>query len=56
MYNHITWENDSMVVVFPSHNGDKEGKRCSTKHVYANVAEPSVRPKYIEKGDLVKVS
>lgn len=44
MYNHITWENDSMVVVFPSHKGDKEGKRCSPKHVYANVAEPSICP------------
>ena len=44
MYNHITWENDSMVVVFPSHKGDKEGKRSSPKHVYANVAEPSICP------------
>ena len=44
MYNHITWENDSMVVVFPSHKGNKEGKRCSPKHVYANVAEPSICP------------
>jgi hypothetical protein len=44
MYNHITWVNDSIVVVFPSHKGGKEGKRCSRRHVYANVAEPSICP------------
>ena len=44
MYNHISWENDSLVVVFPSHKGDKEGKRSSPKHVYANVTEPSICP------------
>ena len=44
MYNHISWENDSLVVVFPSHKGDKEGKRSLPKHVYANVTEPSICP------------
>lgn len=44
MYNHITWENDSLVVVFPSHKGDKDGKNALPKHVYANTAEPSICP------------
>ena len=44
MYNHISWENDSLVVVFPSHKGDKDGLRSLKKHVYANVAEPSICP------------
>ena len=44
MYNHVSWENDSLVVVFPSHKGDKEGKRSLPKHVYANVADPSICP------------
>lgn len=44
MYNHISWENDSMVIVFPSHKGDKEGRSALPKHVYANIAEPSVCP------------
>ena len=44
MYNHISWENDSMVIVFPSHKGDKEGRNALPKHVYANIAEPSVCP------------
>jgi hypothetical protein len=26
MYNHIPWELDAIVIVFPSHKGDKEGK------------------------------
>ena len=44
MYNHVSWENDSMVVVFFSHKGNKEGRNALPKHVYANIAEPSVCP------------
>ena len=44
MYNHISWENDTMVIVFPSHKGDKEGRNALPKHVYANIAEPSICP------------
>jgi hypothetical protein len=44
MYNHVSWENDSMVFVFPSHKGDKEGRNALPKHVYANTAEPSICP------------
>ena len=44
MYNHISWENDSLVIVFPSHKGDKEGRTALPKHVYAKIAEPSICP------------
>ena len=44
MYNHVSWENDSMVIVFPSHKGDKEGRNALPKHVYANIAEPNICP------------
>ena len=44
MYNHISWENDSMVIVFPSHKGDKEGRNALPKHVYANIVEPTACP------------
>ena len=44
MYNHVSWENDSLVIVFPSHKGDKEGRNALPKHVYANIAEPYVCP------------
>jgi hypothetical protein len=41
MYNHIL---DAMVIVFPSHKGDEEGKNALPKHVYANTAEPHICP------------
>jgi hypothetical protein len=44
MFNHISWEEDAMVIVFPSHKGDKEGKHCSPKHVYANPSNPEICP------------
>ena len=44
MYNHISWENDSLVIVFPSHKGDKDGKKSLPKHVYANTLEPAICP------------
>ena len=44
MYNHISWENDAMVIVFPSHKGDKEGRNALPKHVYANIVEPTACP------------
>jgi len=36
MYDHIWWEEDAMVIVFPTQKNDKENKRVSPKHVYAN--------------------
>jgi hypothetical protein len=44
MYNHISWVDDAMVIVFPLHKGDQEGTRSLPKHVYANTAEPSICP------------
>jgi hypothetical protein len=44
MYDHITWEEDSMVIVFPTTKADQEGKNCSPKHVFANVQCPEICP------------
>lgn len=44
MYNHVSWNLDAMVIVFPSHKGDKEGKNALPKHIYANTAEPHICP------------
>ena len=44
MYNHISWVDDAMVIVFPSHKGDKDGIRALPKHVYANTCEPHICP------------
>ena len=44
MYNHVSQGSDSLVVVFPSHKGDQEGRTALPKHVYANTAEPSICP------------
>lgn len=44
MYNHISWNNDSMVIVFPTHKGDQNGETSLPKHVYANPLEPSLCP------------
>jgi hypothetical protein len=33
-----------MIIVFPSHKGDKEGRTALPKHFYANTAEPSKCP------------
>jgi hypothetical protein len=44
MYNHISWDGDSMVIVFPSHKGDKEGNVSLPKHVFANPLDPALCP------------
>lgn len=44
MYDHVSWNLDAMVIVFPSHKSDKEGKNALPKHVYANAAEPHICP------------
>ena len=35
------WENDAMVVVFPTHKGDEEGNDGLPKHVVTNPSCPS---------------
>jgi len=42
MYDHIWWEEDAMVVVFPTQKNDNENKRMSPKHVYANPNNPEI--------------
>jgi hypothetical protein len=44
MLQHITWENDSLLVTTPKHKGDQEGNNCYPKHVYANPVNPIVCP------------
>lgn len=44
MFEHISWSEDAMVIVFPSHKGDKEGHNTAPKHVYANPLNPFICP------------
>eukprot|EP01032_Pedospumella_encystans_P016315 gene16315-18618_t len=44
MYNHMCWDGDAMVIVFPSHKGDKEGNVSLPKHVFANPLDPELCP------------
>ncbi len=44
MLQHLSWENDSLVVILPKHKGDQEGSRVYPKHVYANPILPEICP------------
>lgn len=44
MYDHIKWENDSLVIHVPVSKGDQEGAKTSPKHVYANPTCPALCP------------
>ena len=44
MYDHIAWQGDCMVVVFPLHKGDREGLKGAPKHVYTNPESPQLCP------------
>lgn len=44
MFNHISWEEDAMVFVFPTQKNDKEGKNNTKLHVYANPTTPEICP------------
>jgi len=41
---HISWNNDSMVITVPTTKSDKEGSREKSFHVYANPLEPLLCP------------
>lgn len=43
-FDHFSWAEDCMTVVFPTHKGDKEGKNAVAKHVYANPLNPVMCP------------
>jgi hypothetical protein len=44
MLDHLSWENDSLLVTTPKHKGDQEGNHCYPKHVYANPDNPYICP------------
>lgn len=44
MYQHISWEEDAMVVVFPTTKSDKAGKNSAPIHVFANPSTPEICP------------
>lgn len=44
MFQHISWEEDSMVIVFPTTKSDKVGKNSSPIHVFANRKCPEICP------------
>ena len=44
MFQHISWEMDSLVVQFAQHKGDKEGQVRFGRHVYANPGDPKICP------------
>ena len=43
-FTHISWEEDSMVVVFPTTKSDKVGKNSSPIHIFANRKSPEICP------------
>ena len=44
MLQHISWEQDSLLITTPKHKGDQEGNNCYPKHVYANPESPVICP------------
>jgi hypothetical protein len=36
MYQHVSWEEDSLVVKIARHKDDQEGKHFLPKHIYAS--------------------
>src|SRR5690349_10266066 len=44
MFNHFSWEGDSMTITLPKTKGDPEGLKVFPKHVYANPFNPLVCP------------
>lgn len=44
MFDHISWIDDSLTIVFPTHKGDQEGRDAAPKHVFANPSNPEMCP------------
>lgn len=44
MYEHLSWQNDALIVSTPKHKGDQEGVKCYPKHVYSNTISPCICP------------
>jgi hypothetical protein len=41
---HISWQNDSLIISIPKHKGDQAGAQCFPRHVYANPLNPVICP------------
>jgi len=44
LYQHVSWQQDCMVLNIPKHKSDQEGAKCFPRHIYANPLEPSICP------------
>lgn len=44
MLQHLSWQEDALVVTTPKHKGDQEGAKVYPRHVYANPFEPFICP------------
>ena len=44
LFQHVSWETDSLIIQFAQHKGDKEGQVKFGRHVYANPREPTICP------------
>jgi hypothetical protein len=44
MLQHLSWENDALIVTTPKHKGDQEGAHIFPRHVYANPINPVICP------------
>ena len=44
LLDHLSWENDSLLVSTPKHKGDQEGNNFYPKHVYAYPDNPNIFP------------
>jgi hypothetical protein len=44
MLQHISWQDDAMIITTPKHKGDQEGEKSIPRHVYANPLDPYICP------------
>ena len=47
LLSHLSWTNDSLTIIVPTHKGDKDGSRAAKsdpRHVYANPRNPKICP------------
>jgi hypothetical protein len=44
MMEHVSWEDDALLISMPKHKGDQEGVKCFPRHLYANPINPIICP------------
>ena len=44
LLDHLSWENDALLVSTPKHKGDQKGDNCYPKHVHADPDNPYICP------------